>query len=338
MTQTAARASSWTYNLDAALGEYEHWRTREAGYSLKTWAGEKPGLLAFVDCMLDLDDPAIQTRQLTPEHLSQWWECTDHLADSTRVTRLAQLRAFLGYCIKRGWLDSDPSLLLRAARPIPRQRDRLVAGELLELPEHTTGLRDRALVALATNLALRGGEIARLCIGDVNLRAHELRVTVPKTRQADVMPLTSDLAVELSRWLSHYTAMCSALTQRSYLIPSQYVDNTRNRVIYRPDKPVSKPERVIQRALTELGWGDVKGEGVHTIRRSVARVYFDMIEDEESFDSALLATMTLLHHQRSETTLRYIGRDRATMARDRVMKGKPFLSKLAPGHLLRVVG
>lgn len=324
---TAVQIGTTTFHLYGALSEYERWRLIDADYSRKTWAGEKSGLLNFVDTMADRDPAVLWTDQLDYDAVREWFAALT-VADSTRVTRLAQLRAFLGYCIKRGWLTSDPSLLLRAQRPAPTERDRLDADELLRLLEAVDSRRDRVLIALATNLALRGGEIAALRVGQVDIGHHEIRVGISKTRESDVMPLSSDLAIELSHWLRHYTET-SAVTPRSYLVPSQYVDNTKGTVRYRPDRPVGKPYVVVQDALTRIGWGDVKGEGVHTVRRSVARIYFDMIEADESFDSALLATMTLLHHQRSDTTLRYIGRNRATLARDRILKGKPFLTRLA---------
>lgn len=324
---TTATKNETTFHLYGALGEYERWRLVDADYSTKTWAGEKSGLLGFVDFMADRDEPILWTDQLDYDAVREWFADLT-VGESTRPTRLAQLRAFLGYCIKRGWLAQDPSLLLRAQRPAPVLRDRLDAQELLSLIEAGRTRRDRVLIALAANLALRGGEIAALRVGLVDLARHELRVGVSKTRDSDVMPLSSDLAVELSHWLRHYTEAC-AVTPRSFLVPSQYVDTLGDRVLYRPDRPVGKPYAVVQDALKRIGWGDTKGEGVHTVRRSVARIYFEMIEADETFDSALLATMTLLHHQRSDTTLRYIGRDRATLARDRVLKGKPFLSRYA---------
>lgn len=325
------------YHLYGALLDYEDWRVNEADYSPKTWAGEKPGLHAFVDFLADSFPSVTMTSQLDYDHVRRWWMTLGLLADSTKVTRLAQLRSFLGYCVKRGWLENDPSLLLRAQRPASVFRDRLDPAELLALTEAATSQRDRALIGLATNLALRGGEIAGLRIGDVNLSQQTIRVAITKTRDSDEMPITSDLHAILDQWLTEYTDVCSALTPRSYLIPSRYVDRENAKIVYRHTQPITKPYRVVQQALAAIGWDDVKGEGVHTVRRSVARIYFDMIEDDETFDSALLATMTLLHHARSDTTLAYIGRDRATLARDRILKGKPFLTRLAGPVTLRAV-
>lgn len=326
-------------SLETALHNYEHWRTTTARFSSTTWAGEKPGLVAFVAAMQDRG--AWTTGNLDAFDLQEWWDCLQGAyQDSTLVTRLAQLRSFLRFCVECRWMRKDPSLLLRAPIPIPKLRDRLDAAQLLDLLEAATFPQHRALLALCTNLGLRSSEIRLLRVGDVNLRAGELKVAVPKTRQAEAMPITTELYAELDRWLRHYEEVCSALTPRSYLVPSMYVSNVEGRITYRPDRMMGKayPADVVHRALTTIGWEDTRGEGVHTVRRSLARLFFDDVEGSESFDSALLATMSLLHHTRPETTLRYIGRDRATLARDRMLKHKSFLTRVAGRPALRVVG
>jgi integrase len=267
---------------------------------------------------------------ITHTHVTGWW---DQLAvgDSTKPTRLAQLRSFLNYCRLRDWCTHDPSALLRAPRPAPVPRERLDPTELLTLLDVVSDPSHRVLLALAVNLGLRGGEIQQIRLRDVDLDASEIKVNVEKTHgEIDPMPISSDLYGELWRWLTLYTEACAddGLGRDSYLVPSRYVQPSTRRVFYRHHKPIGQPYDVVQEALRRIGWDDVVGEGVHTVRRSVARIYFDMIEAEETFDSAMLATMTLLHHHKPETTLKYIGRDRLTLARDRMLKGKPFLSRL----------
>jgi integrase len=316
-----------------ALKEYEHWRLHRANFSLKTWAGEKPGLLKFVDLMIARGRTYVGS--LTEEDVNTWWDLsTSSLAPSTQKTRLAQLRSFLRFCIARGWLESNPTVLLRAKVPAKGARDRLTADELLALVDLAENPRDRVLLALATNLGVRGGEIARLRLRDLNLRAETIRVHVDKTNEVDDMPLSAELTLELHRWLEAYRG--TPYSPASFLVPSIYFDNYNQRWLYRHDKAFTEPYRVVQAALTKMGW-DTHGEGVHTVRRSVATLFFDMIEADESFDSALVATMALLHHARPEQTLEYVGRKRATMARDRVLKGHSFLTRLAAPSAIRLV-
>lgn len=322
--------------LDPALRAYREWRTGDADFSINTWAGEMPGLLYFVDFCHDLDVATVN--EITPEIASKWKASLDHLSDNTRATRLGQLRSFMGYCVKRGWLASDPTVLLRAARPAPEPRLRLSARELLDLIDAADYPQHRILLALAANLALRQSEIKRLRIRDVDLDAATILVHVDKTTKTppDPMPLTAELRDELSRWLAHYTRECF-VTPQTLLVPSMHFTPLTGKVTYRTDRSVAEPEDVVKRALTKAGWPTVRGEGIHTLRRSVARIYFDAAEAEESYHEALLGTMRLLHHDRPETTLRYIGVDRQTLARDRFLRNRPFLTRLAAAPTLRAV-
>jgi len=313
--------------LDSALAQYKSYRVRR--YRATTVAGELPGLLNLVDHMRARG--VLYTCDLTPALVEEWFDGLD-VQESTRVTRLGQTRSFVRFLRRNGWLAADPTALIRAQKPMPRVRDQLEAAELLDLLDRTEWPLHRALVALATNLALRANELRLLTVGDVNLGKYTIKVQIPKTRDAEVMPLTLELASELASWLRHYQEACPALTPRSFLLPSQYVDNVTGRTIYRHTQMVGRnyPAEVVAQALTRIGWdGDT---GVHTVRRSLARIFFDDVEQRETFDSALLSTMSLLHHTRPEQTLAYIGRSRAQLARDRVLQGKSFLRRIAnPG-------
>lgn len=327
-------------HLDVALREFQAWRTGDAEFSRATWKGEMPGLLYFVDFCLARGVRHVEA--LTPEDASAWKASLAHLAETTRATRLSQLRAFLSYCLKRGWLTEDPTVLLRVPRPAPAPRERLDAQELLDLIEAADFPQHRIILALAANLALRQSEIKSLRLRDVDLDEGILRVTVHKTRERtppDDMPITTELGVELRRWLHHYR-LYAPLTRDTLLVPSQHVTPGTRKITYRLDRSIAEPEDVVQRALAKIGWGDITGEGIHTVRRSVARLFFDAMlaeAGEARFDEALLGTMRLLHHDRPETTLRYIGVDRQTQARDRFLRGRPFLTRLAGVPTLALV-
>lgn len=318
--------------LERALLDYERHRLHERNRSLRTWAGEKPGLRQLLDHMGEHTHDggyvhnADRICEIGESCIASWW-ANLNVADSTRGTRLSQARTFLRYCAQRQWIAKDPTWMLDAPQLNPEPRERLDATELLEMLESAPYPADRIVLALAMNLAVRAGEIRRLTLRNVNLVEGTIRVVVDKTHEVDDMPISADLDVELRRWLTHYHGSCPDLDGDSPLVPAQYVSGVDGVPRYRP-RPVGEPEDVVKRALRRLGRADHK-EGVHTVRRSMARLYFDMIEAEETFDSAMLATMTLLHHDRPETTLRYIGRDRMKLARDRVLKGRPFVSRLA---------
>jgi integrase len=325
--------------IDPALREFCEWRTRDAEYSLQTRLGEMPGLLYFVDFCHERGADTVDA--IDDTLCRDWKRSLTHLQPNTVATRLGQLRAFLGYCRSRGWLTGDPTVLLRAARPAPEPRERLSARELLDVIEAADYPQHRIILALAANLALRQSEIKTLRVRDVDLDAGSLLVHVHKTADTapDPMPITAELDAELRRWLAHYTRACP-VGRDSLLVPAQHVDGRFGKITYRTDRSVAEPEDVVKRALGKLGWTEVKGEGIHTVRRSVARIYFDAALDEVGdtrFDEVVLGTMRLLHHDRPETTLRYIGIDRQTQARDRFLRGRSFLPRLAGAPSLALV-
>lgn len=330
MTNPAPATST---TLAEALDSYRAWRIGQARYSLKTWEGERPGLAAFVRLM----DPSRPVSSLTAEDLDDWWSTlADRVAPSTLATRLGQMRSFLRYCHEaKGWLDRDPSLLLRAGKALPTIRRRLDRQGLLALLDQGRTPRDRILLALAANLALRGSEIAGLRVRDVNLPYAELSARIEKSAKADVMPVTVELDLELRRWLQIYRQACPALTAGSFLVPSQHFQPSNGKVTWRHDVKFTEPHRVVQSALAGLGWEDTRQEGVHTVRRSVARLCFDMLTADGD-PEALMTTMRLLHHSNPEVTLRYIGYDRQTEARDRFFKRQRFLTRDLPVTPVRI--
>lgn len=310
---------------DVALRDYEMYRVRRV--SLRTWSGEKPGLLNLVDWLLYHD---LAMDQITQEHLDEWWYGL-HLADSTKHTRLSQVRSFFTYCQRvRKWVVDDPSLTLTAPKPMPEPRERLDAAELLALLDTAAWPQHRIILALAMNCGLRAGEIKRLRIAD--WWGDRLRVRVDKTREVDDMPVTAELRAELTEWMRHYSHECPGLRRSHPLVPSQYVSNINRRVTYRPDRgSIGDPEDVVKAGLATLGWEVVTGEGIHTVRRSIARVFYDAAVAENGDNDALLATMRLLHHSKPTTTLLYIGVDKQTEERDALLCGRSFLPRLAAG-------
>lgn len=356
MTLTATGSDPVHFNY--VLREFQTWRLRESGSSPRTWAGEKATLLGFVDCMhrRGIHSPD----KLTDADVAAWWETQQTLARSTRATRLSQLRTFLTHCQRRGWApQGDPTWRLGATRPRPGLRNRLTALELLQLLDVANEPRDRVLMALLENLALRNSDLTGLRIRHLHFEEEVIDVYVDKTDESVQMPMTLDLMNELHRWLDVYRSRCPEVNRESFVVPSRWTSTTTDRVIYYPDRPQGQLYRSVQRVLLAgVGRGVVDpgtwtlrdpatglpvldslgrpklapGEGGHTVRRSVARIMFDAAQAEgQGFDEALIATMALLHHSNPQRTLDYIGVDRRQLALDRVLKGRAFLSRLAGG-------
>src|SRR5690606_30101648 len=86
-------------------------------------------------------------------------------------------------------------------------------------------------------------------------------------------------------------------------------------------------ERVVQGALGALGY-PTRGEGCHTVRRSVARAFFDSMATDTGYDAALRTVSAMLHHKSSATTEIYLGLTSERVRRDSLLRGRPFLSAL----------
>src|SRR4051794_22971551 len=90
-----------TPTLHQVVRMYGVWRNDN--YSLATWSGEAPGLLAFADRCAEAGVTTLD--QLDTDLLDDWWAWVKSTyGDATAVTRLSQLRSFLGWAQKKGWL------------------------------------------------------------------------------------------------------------------------------------------------------------------------------------------------------------------------------------------
>jgi hypothetical protein len=65
----------------------------------------------------------------------------------------------------------------------------------------------------------------------------------------------------------------------------------------------------------------------------VARIYFDSLRHEISYDHALRQTAALLQHDSVVTTERYLGLDAEVQARDASLKGQRFIGVRALGNV-----
>lgn len=268
-------------------------------------------------------------------------------ASSFNKTR-SRVKCFLDFCSRRGWLVGD---LLGEVRPrrVPR-RKRLVlsARELLELLALTPDPRERAMLAVGINTALRAGEIADLRIGDVDLDTGFITVRITKSALEDAMPITRELDAELRDWLTQYQGevgrplaaddhLFPARRPGHWRAPGELVSSTKatrqmGRRLYvygelRPERPINKPAGVVQRALARQGVAIGSGEGFHTLRRSTARAFYES-RRADGHEYALRDTSALLHHSGSHITEQYLGLDPERRRRDTALRGRDFLSAL----------
>lgn len=359
VTEMGAMTNNKAYRICDAVEEYLGYRERKR-YSQKTMGADERLLRKFGKDMRN-----IQIRHVTQTHVSDWFygpgglmgphtggqyggKILPGISPATHNQYRSRLKVFFDWMSKRGMTRVD---LLEdvGVLPVPTKvRQQPKPGVLLDFLDSAVHPRDRCYLALAMNSALRSSEVIRITIGDVDLERGYFKVTTSKRSQADHMPITSDLDGELRRWLTVYEQEAGRpLMDSDYLFPNisaplfdHYVTNDEGkRVLLRTVRKVTpnvalglqRTQDIVHRALRAAGL-PTHYEGTHTIRRAVARAYFDSMRGSVGRDNALREVSALLHHSNSSMTERYLGLSAERDSRDEALRGKPFLSAMVTGR------
>lgn len=292
--------------------------------------------------------PGLNVRSLSARHCEEHFITGDlcrkkMLAASSFNKERLLVQQFIHFCATRGWVNPMMMDNVRPLKQAPRRQLRLSPEELMFCLNDQKHPRDRMIVALGLNTALRASEIASLQIKDVDLDQGWLYTTLHKNNKMDVFPINSDLDAELRRWLTWYTQKQGGLAEHFFLVPSKvrngivtHADGRKPTIALDPNadvRPLSSCihhiQRPVQRSLAALGYASHR-EGLHTLRRSVARVFYDKIVADGE-DDPLRVTQQLLNHSSALTTEHYLGVEPERRKRDESLRGKPFLSSLLQG-------
>jgi integrase len=245
------------------------------------------------------------------------------------------LKKFWDFCRGEAWIGVNP---MRHVDPlkVPRlPRLMLSADEMIRMQLEAKP-RDRIALAIGANCALRAGEITALTIGSVNLGDDLLAIYRAKTKEADLLPIPTELRVELLRWMHHYAETMGipfdALPNTWRLVPplqstavSPHDSTLGRRETYVPHRELKHAERIVIRALAKLGHPTHR-EGFHTLRRSTLRVAHDLSVADGNPD-ALRIAQAWAGHKNQATTELYIGISRDKQRRDDMLRGRSYLTR-----------
>ncbi|WP_330241995.1 tyrosine-type recombinase/integrase [Streptomyces sp. NBC_00525] len=265
-------------------------------------------------------------------------------AASTGGAYRAALRSFFAYGHLMGWgpvvVVPQPVIRQRSGRPQERPT-RLAPTELhlmlQRCPDAAQGRVLRGMVAVAMNTALRLSDIVKIEIGHIDLAKGELAVWSQKTQRFNTWPITADLDRELRDYMTWYTATTGVTFADAgrFLFPGWGTTRVVGGFAATPEPSRhTSPTWAnvhIHRLFEACGIAVESGEAWHTIRRSVARIYFDTLREEVSYDHALRQVSVLLDHANSATTERYLGTRAEKEAVDRSLKGKRLIPAPASG-------
>ncbi len=272
------------------------------------------------------EDPWLDN--VTTAHVEKYLTRYDHPPSYNIV--LGQMNTVFTWCVKRGYLKRNPAAALDHK---PEMKRGAVVKKRIPVDEwekvlQSAGERhavERAIVAAGMYLGSRGNELRRIKVGDLERdelgQIVKVRVVRSKQNWEAMVPVSQELAEELELWLVWYREHNGPdLPPNAYLfpprVPSRFTHNHSNgRFTYGddPNHPVNMfsemspavHHRIIRKALVDTGHYQ-KGEGTHTLRRSVAAALYE--EDiERGYSEALDTVRTFLGHAQTSTTEGYIG-------------------------------
>lgn len=173
----------------------------------KAYASDLGQFSAFLEARgLDADNPA----QITASDCEAWAGqlFRESYAKSAIARKLAAVRAFFRYLVRRGAIETSPAARLRNPKQELRQPRVINADEAFamldgEAAGDNPGLaaRDKALAELLYGSGLRISEALNLDLRDYNPGAHALRV-MGKGGRERVCPLSDTCREALAIWLA----------------------------------------------------------------------------------------------------------------------------------------
>jgi len=144
-------------------------------------------------------DRSVMRRYLSSLH-------REGLSATTVGRRLAALRAYFRYLVRRGLVEHDPTVHVpspKTGKPAPRFLSPDDAARLMDAPEGTTPRdhRDRAILELTYGAGLRVSEVVGVDSTHLDLAAGTLRVT-GKGNKTRVVPIGRHAVDAVRAWLA----------------------------------------------------------------------------------------------------------------------------------------
>lgn len=261
---------------------------------------------------------------------------SDTLAAATLNGNLNRLRGFLEWAFRHDLVRGElVDATMERARVTRRRRLRLDRQQLIDLYEGAEDPYHRWVCALAVHTAGRSGELLTLRVRDLDLEAGEIIWSRHKTRdEADVLPVVSELAEEAERWLAVYRAQAGVrrLDPSWLLVPrrQQRGGPGASHLVLRPTEQRTRGLHIIVKEhlarVLDCNVEDLLGEGVHTARRSMARLLYERLRRDHHPDPVSVVQAMLGHSTRAMTE-RYIGVESGRIERDRLLRGRALLTE-----------
>lgn len=280
----------------------------------------------------------IQVRALSSAHLDRMYRAHGAWSANTANLNLIMLRQFFAWCRNRKWMavDCDPTFGRKLAKVPRAMRQRIPVDEWPILFDACRTPVETVTIALGLFLFLRKSEITALRLRHIDLKANLATIWRQKTQEWDEMPIPAELGEILRHYLTWYTTQ---LQRQGIAVHPDFFVVAPRKPGARGQDPATGRLAVTQdadinphKSFAELGWVlnpvldragmNGKGEGLHLLRRSGARAYYDYLVDDLHYDGALRRVATCLGHKNTITTEIYLGIELDRAQRNKELAGK----------------
>lgn len=186
----------------------------------------------------------------------------------------------------------------------------------------------RGLTAFTALSLARGGEIATLKLGDLDLDAKRIDIVRWKTDvHDDRLPMLPELVDEMRLYLAAYEKSIGEPLDRDMFLFPRYGRNWKNedgwvKPAEQRDRPGPTLKKIIVSCLPADQQNDpriTKGLGGHSFRRSSARALYERLTRVYNESDAMRVVQGMLGHEDILMTQRYIGLGSVRAVRDRVI-------------------
>lgn len=276
---------------------------------ISTVKGRLETLQALVRAVGDVD-----TARLTSSHVDQFFAKNSHWSPGTYNNRLSHLNLFFKWCRFRGFMPPNAAPTFGLESLVYDSPDRLRIPHA-KWPSLFAACEDEIeTICLATGLFmfLRGSEQQAIRLKHVDLRKNRIHVWRKKSKKWQWLPIAAELmpyVIDHLCWCAqngftdpeHFFIMSyhSPLNQKG---TGKFIKGSKRP---NPERPICRPYDTVKRILSRAGY-ETYWQGVHTLRRSGARAYFDSLLSR-GYDGALLRVQTMLGHSKADVTERYLG-------------------------------
>lgn len=346
--QGAGMADNWSgyrRRLGEAVSEYIEFLKAD-GKAFSTIDGRKIAL----NRMLKVLGSDIYVHSLEPQHMTRvWTETKKNRSANTTTIDYQAYKLFIAWCEDYKYRARFESPLKHISRPVPfyPERRRVPQEKFPELlTAASTNPRDRMFVACGLYILGRKVEMSHIQWGDIDRTAGEIILTRFKTKDDDILPISTELEAELDYYEDWYRWVTDT-GKNQQLNPSWYLCAAKTRPQWigpdwsggflRPDRLIDKQSGtdLVKKALGAIGFelrnpldGKSRFEGAHTLRRSGARALYDTLVTM-GHDGALRVVMAMLGHSSILQTEKYIGLSLDKKARNDLLRGHVMYPKAA---------